>query len=118
MSEIVRDDKAKDEKEFTLELIDLYRNLPTLWNNKHKHYMNKNKRREEFDILLDKYREKYPDADRTVVIKKIKNLRSAYRRELKRCPPNVISRLYYFEAMDFLKSNYLGETKVSHANIF
>nr|XP_014085419.1 uncharacterized protein LOC106614276 [Bactrocera oleae] len=113
VSEIVRDDKAKDEKEFTLELIDLYRNLPTLWNNKHKHYMNKNKRREEFDILLDKYREKYPDADRTVVIKKIKNLRSAYRRELKRCPPNVISRLYYFEAMDFLKSNYLGETKKS-----
>ncbi|XP_039958707.1 uncharacterized protein LOC120773721 isoform X4 [Bactrocera tryoni] len=112
-SKIVRDVKGMDEKEFTLELIDLYRNLPSLWNNKHKHYMNKNKRREDFDILLNKYREKYPDANRTVVIKKIKNLRSAYRRELKRCPPNVISRLYYFESMDFLKNNYLAEKKIS-----
>ncbi|XP_018787354.1 PREDICTED: uncharacterized protein LOC108968048 isoform X2 [Bactrocera latifrons] len=112
-SKKVRDDKAMDEKEFTLELIDLYRNLPSLWNNKHKHFMNKNKRREDFDILLNKYKEKYPDANRTVVIKKIKNLRSAYRRELKRCPPNVTSRLYYFESMDFLKNNYLREKKIS-----
>ncbi|XP_049311617.1 uncharacterized protein LOC105222953 isoform X3 [Bactrocera dorsalis] len=107
------DYKNMDEKEFTLELIDVYRNLPSLWNNKHKHHMNKNKRREDFDILLNKYREKYPNANRTVVIKKIKNLRSVYRRELKRCPPNVVSRLYYFESMDFLKDNYLAEKKIS-----
>lgn len=112
-------DKAANEKEFIIELINLYRNLPTLWNIKHKYYKNKKKRRNEFDILLEKYREKYPDANRTDVIKRIKNLRTVYRRELKRKPPHAISPLYYFNAMDFLRNNmqndnqpYLDETEV------
>ncbi|XP_011193137.2 uncharacterized protein LOC105218947 isoform X2 [Zeugodacus cucurbitae] len=112
-SENVIVDKNTNDKQFIIELINLYRKLPSLWNIKHKHYKNQKVRQYHYDILLEKYKEKYPDADKTDVIKKISNLRSGYRRALKNSP-KVVPTAHYYDAMDFLRNHYqpyLDETE-------
>ncbi|XP_036339697.1 uncharacterized protein LOC118749015 isoform X3 [Rhagoletis pomonella] len=107
-----------EEKQFIIEFIELYRSLPSLWDFKHYDYSNRNSRAIQYDIMLAKYKEKYPKADRKEVMKKINSLRSNYRRELKRITPNATPSLYYFEAMDFLRNNDQGEESQNLINDF
>ena len=71
----------KAEKEFIVEFIEMYRGLPALWDVKCKDYTSRAKNEEQYDVLIEKYREKYPDAEKQVV-KKINSLRTNFRKEL------------------------------------
>ena len=77
--------KAKeDERKFILECIEVYHSLPALWNVKSKDYCNRIKKNEQYEHLLCKCRERFPDADKNQLIKKFNSLRTNFRKELKR----------------------------------
>lgn len=102
-----------EEKTFMLELIEVYRTLPALWQITSKEYSNRNEKNAQYETLLQKYREKYPNAEKKDVAQKINSLRTSYRRELKRIERQEKSgagveedsepRLYYFDSMEFLR---------------
>lgn len=60
----------KAERQFIVEFIEVYRGLPALWDVKSKDYSNRDKKGEHYDVLIKKYREKYPDAEKQEVVKK------------------------------------------------
>ena len=78
--------KAKeDEKKFILECIEVYHSLLALWNVKSKDYSSRmKKKKEQYEHLLRKYTERFPDADKNQLIKKFNSLRTNFRNELKR----------------------------------
>lgn len=104
--------EKEGERKFILECIELYRTLPALWNIKSKEYSNRIKKKEQYDQLLQKYKEKYPDADKQQLVKKFNSLRTNFRKELKRIRDSeksgagaddiVEPTLWYFEDMKFL----------------
>ncbi|KAF5285415.1 hypothetical protein FQA39_LY16669 [Lamprigera yunnana] len=101
-----------DERKFILECIEVYHSLPALWNIKSKDYSNRIKKTEQYNNLLRKYREYYPDADKAQLVKKFNSLRTNFRKELKRIKDSEKSgaetddiiepTLWYFEEMNFL----------------
>jgi glutamate synthase domain-containing protein 3 len=101
----------EDERKFILECIQVYHSLPALWNVKSKDYTNR-KKKKEYEQLLRKYREKFPDADKEELIQKFNSLRTNFRKELKRIKDGektgtgaddvVEPALWYFEEMKFL----------------
>ncbi|KAF5299657.1 hypothetical protein FQA39_LY11452 [Lamprigera yunnana] len=66
------------------ELIRVYRGLPAPWDVKCKDYSNRAKMGDHYDMLIGKYREKYPNSEKQEVVKKIISLRINIRQELKR----------------------------------
>jgi hypothetical protein len=52
----------EDEKKIILERIEGYHSVPALWNVKSKDYSKRIKKKEQYEHLLRKYRERYPDA--------------------------------------------------------
>lgn len=101
-----------EERKFLLEVIEVYRSLPALWNVKSNDYSNRSKKSEQYDELLKKYNEKYPSADKKEVIKKINSLRTNFRKEFKKIRDSEKSgvgedevaepTLWYYEEMKFL----------------
>ncbi|KAK5648116.1 hypothetical protein RI129_003008 [Pyrocoelia pectoralis] len=101
-----------DERKFILECIEVYHSLPALRNIKSKDYSNRIKKNEQYNNLLRKYREYYPDADKAQLVKKFNSLRTNFRKELKRIKDSEKSgagtddiiepTLWYFEEMKFL----------------
>ena len=68
--------KAKeDERKFILECIEVYHSLSALRNVKSKDYSNIIKK-EQYEHLLRKYIERFPDADKNQLIKKFNSLRT------------------------------------------
>ncbi len=53
-----------DERNFMLEVIELYRKFPAIWKIKSDEYSNRNKKEEAYELLLKKYRERYENATR------------------------------------------------------
>uniref|UniRef100_A0A6P7G483 Uncharacterized protein LOC114334000 n=1 Tax=Diabrotica virgifera virgifera TaxID=50390 RepID=A0A6P7G483_DIAVI len=103
--------KAKEEeRKFILECIDMYRSLPALWNVKSKYYSNKIIKNQQYDQLLRKYKEYYPNADKSQLVKKINSLRTNFRKELKRMTDaeksgagtGTLPTLWYYTEMQFL----------------
>ncbi|XP_022201818.2 uncharacterized protein LOC111058586 [Nilaparvata lugens] len=103
--------ETKSEKQFILEFIDMYRGLPALWNVKCKDYSNRDKKAEQYEVLIEKYRERHPNADRKEVVKKINSLRTNFRKQVKRVrdaeksgveTKEDESLMWYFEEMKFL----------------
>ncbi|XP_055910563.1 uncharacterized protein LOC129944929 [Eupeodes corollae] len=70
-----------EDTNFMLELIEVYRSLPVLWNIKSKEYSNRYLKNEQYEMLLLKYKEKYPEATKKDVTQKINVLRTNYRRD-------------------------------------
>lgn len=114
-------DKRAD-KQFICEFIEVYRSLPALWDAKCKDYTNRTRKGEQYDVLLEKYREKYPDAEKPDVVKKINSLRTNFRKELKRIreaeksgagAEDVEPVLWYFEEMRFLQAQETPTPSIS-----
>lgn len=109
--EIMSSKTTADERKFLLEFIEEYRSLLALWCVTNPYYYNRNKKNEEYEKLLCKYRERFPDADKNDVIKKINSLRTNFRREVKKIDASTKSEigvevaepsLWYFDEMKFL----------------
>lgn len=106
-----------NDKNFIIEFIEVYRSLPALWQVKCKEYSNRIVKNAQYEVLLEKYKEKYPNAEKKDVTQRINCLRTAYRNELKRigrleksgtgAVDKVQPNLYYFDAIDFLRDNEL-----------
>ncbi|XP_020714376.1 zinc finger protein 37 isoform X2 [Ceratitis capitata] len=88
-------------RKFIIELIEVYHSCRALWDPKCREYTDRMVRNQQYDILLAKYQEKYPNSTKDDVRQKIFRLRTTFRRESKKIS-NEKSPLYYFEAMTFL----------------
>lgn len=103
-------------RNFTLQFIRLYHSLPALWNWQSKDYTNRVKKNEQYNILLQKYREQYPDADKQQVINRINSLRTNFRKELKRIRDweqngdleDAEPKLWYYQEMKFLEDHKMA----------
>ena len=50
------------EHKFLLEVMAIYKSLPALWKIKYYDYMNRDKKADEYNVLLQKYKEHFPEA--------------------------------------------------------
>jgi hypothetical protein len=73
-----------NKREATFAFIEAYRSLPELWDTENKHYSNRVQKAAAYDTLIEKLKVLEPDASRESVVKKINNLRSTFRKELKK----------------------------------
>jgi len=76
-------------REFTEEFIKLYESEHCLWNVKSKEYHDRNKKDTAYRKLVNKQQEIESNATKDSVIKKINNLRSAYRKENKKIKQSI-----------------------------
>lgn len=94
-----------EDKVFTLEFIKKYQSLPALWDVNNKDYSSRLRKLGQYEELLAKYREKYPNAQKQDVTKRINVLRTNFRKELRKCNnPREWGKQksWYFNAMKFL----------------
>ena len=73
-----------EEQEFWAEFLTHYQELPALWKIKSESYKNRAAKTENYVEMVEKLKEIDPNANRTIVVKKINSFRSNYRRELVR----------------------------------
>ncbi|XP_060845222.1 uncharacterized protein LOC132924795 [Rhopalosiphum padi] len=112
-------------REFTEEFIKLYESEPCLWNVKSKEYHDRNKKDTAYRKLVNKQQEIESNATKDSVIKKINNLRSAYRKENKKIKQSIKSgtsadtvykpKLWYFSLLSFLGDQNTPRT--SHSSL-
>ncbi|XP_014290591.1 uncharacterized protein [Halyomorpha halys] len=98
---------------FLTKVIEMYRELPCLWNRADPHYNNKVKRDVALDQMLELFKEHDPNASKDTVQKKINTLRGCYRKELNKVRLSEISatspdeihvpKLWYYDLMLFLQ---------------
>jgi hypothetical protein len=58
------------------EFIELYRNLPALWQVKSKEHSQSDRKREHYDVVVAKYQEVEPNADGEILRKKNNSLQT------------------------------------------
>ena len=101
-----------EERQFLIQFIEEYRSLPALWCVTSNEYSSRSKKNEQYNKLLSKYKERYPNAEKNDVIKKINSMRTCFRRELKKISSASKSgvgadeipepTLWYFDQLQFL----------------
>ena len=91
------------------EFIDLYQLEECLWQPKHPDYSNNTARNRAYDKLVEKLKEVEPNPDRTMVVRKINSLRSAFRREYRKTnvKQNYETRLWYYDKLSFIADQNL-----------
>lgn len=100
--------KKQNEREFLLECVHLYKDLPALWNLKSREYRDRKLKNNSYEILLHKYRQFYPDADKNDLKKRLNSLRSNFRKELRKVREyeksgfTYESSLWYYNDLSFL----------------
>ena len=77
------------EKEVLLSVLDMYKDMPYLWQKEHKDYMNKDVRAEAFKVLLGIYKNFDENATIKTIKKKVENMPTSYARELKKVSINI-----------------------------
>ncbi|XP_023288149.1 uncharacterized protein LOC111673968 [Orussus abietinus] len=114
-------------REHLEEFIRAYRNEPCLWMTKSKDYHDRNKKDAAYGRLIETYKAIDPHANREIVVKKINNLRTTYKKELKKqqlsqtfgagAEETYTPRLWYFHLLDFLYDQETPRTSMSDAYI-
>lgn len=86
------------------EFIEAYKNEVCLWQTKHPDYNNHILRNQAYDKLVEKLKEVESSPDRSMVVRKINSLRSAFRREFrKKCVRHDYEpRLWYYNSLSFI----------------
>lgn len=102
----------RNEREVMEEFIEILRGEICLWNTKSRDYHDRDKREAAYQKLLHKLKEYEPKADKESVKRKINNLRSAYRKELRKVNISMrsgastdevyVPKLWYFHIFTFL----------------
>ncbi|PIO12145.1 hypothetical protein AB205_0016980, partial [Aquarana catesbeiana] len=91
--------------------IDMFRELPCLWEINHPHYKNQTKRKAALDQLLEFVKTVFPTADMTYLKILIGGLRSTYLREHKKVQDSqrsgaaddiYVPRMWYYDRLHFL----------------
>ncbi|PIO12265.1 hypothetical protein AB205_0053700 [Aquarana catesbeiana] len=103
-------DILKD-NDFMAIFIDMFRELPCLWEINHPHYKNQTKRKAALDQLLEFVKTVIPTADMTYLKILIGGLRSTYLREHKKVQDSqrsgaaddiYVPRMWYYDRLHFL----------------
>lgn len=94
------------------DFINIYHSESCLWKIKLKEYHDKHKKDAAYELLVEKLKEIDSTATRTSVVKKINNIRSSYRKKLKKVNESMRTRseadevyqpkLWYFKMLNFL----------------
>lgn len=94
------------------DFINIYRSEHCLWKIKSKEYHDKFKRDAAYILLIEKLKEIDTSATKSVVVKKINNLRSSYQKELKKVKESTRTglgaddvyqpKLWYLNMLSFL----------------
>ncbi|XP_037820947.1 uncharacterized protein LOC119609962 [Lucilia sericata] len=98
----------KEHMKFWQEFFHLYKELPALWRVKSTEYSDRTLKANCYSKLVAKLKEIYPDADREMVVRKINNFRTSYRKELRRKRESQRygrvhkPTLWYFDCLSFL----------------
>ncbi|XP_045464761.1 uncharacterized protein LOC123674006 [Harmonia axyridis] len=97
------------EIEVLTEMLEMFKSNTLLWDTSHSLYLNKNARNQAFAGLLDVYKRIKPEATIRDVKKKIENMRTTYKKELKKVKrigseskEQYVPTLWYYELMLFL----------------
>lgn len=106
------EDERGGHREQLQDFIENYRNEICLWKTTCKDYHDRNKKNAAYNRLVEKYKSIDPNATRDIVVKKINNLRTTYKKELNKIKQSCKSgagtdeiykpRLWYFELLSFL----------------
>lgn len=96
-------------REFLEEFIAIYESETCIWQVKSKYYHDRIKKDAAYSRLIEKLKAIEPNASKDIVIKKINNLRSAYRKEIKKIKASIRSgaagdsvyqpKLWYFNLL-------------------
>ncbi|KRF94180.1 anaphase-promoting complex subunit 6 isoform X2 [Drosophila mojavensis] len=107
--------------EFWKEFFRLYRSMPELWLTNSKDYRNRKLKAHSYDRLLRHMRTSDPYANIHMVKRKINNLRTSYRRELRKVLESrangaysgeeYVPSLWYFNELEFLYDQETGEAQ-------
>ncbi|KAL7742945.1 hypothetical protein ACLKA6_002090 [Drosophila palustris] len=106
------------------EFFRLYRSMPELWLANSKDYRNRKLKAQSYDRLLLHLRQADPNSNIHMLKRKINNLRTSYRRELRKVLDSkslghgdeYIPSLWYFNELDFLYEEETGEAQTLIAN--
>ncbi|XP_014289873.1 uncharacterized protein [Halyomorpha halys] len=99
-------------KDIIEKLICLYRERPCLWKLNHEHYTNKAVKYRMYSEIVDALRDDLPEVDHISVKNKIQNLRSSYRKEIKKVEASLRNgrdeeiyepSLWYFNLINFTR---------------
>lgn len=106
------------------EFIEIYRNENCLWQMTSKDYHNKAKKEKSYLKLVQKLKEIEPLATKETVLKKINNIRSNFRKELKKVQLSCnsaaevddiyVPKLWYFKLLNFLTDEEMPRTSCSN----
>lgn len=90
-------------QEKTLKLIDLWRQLPILWDTKHKHFRNREVRKSSLEILAQEF-----NMTPMEIEKKITGLKNQYRREYNKVnfqdPSSFSVEWFGYRPLQFIQS--------------
>lgn len=111
-------------REFMREFIELYQSQPCLWKTKSKDYLDKNKKNEAYNILIEKLKTVQPSATNGTVINKINTLRGGFRREYKKVQSSkrtgtgsddiYVPSLWYYDLLLFVRDQDNPRDSVSN----
>ena len=114
-------------KESVVSFIEAYRKHECLMKIKSKDYSNKLLREKSYQALVEHCQKFEATADKEFVVKKISNLRNAYRKQLKKIHSSKLSgagtedivdpTLLYFELLDFLQKLETQRPAVSNIQL-
>ncbi|KAF5302425.1 hypothetical protein FQR65_LT08514 [Abscondita terminalis] len=109
-------------KEFITGLLELYQGKSCLWQTTCPEYTNKNLKNDCYKELVAYCQKFYKEADKTFVQQKLQNLRTAFRKELKKVEDSkrsgagtddiYVPRLWYFDLLLFTKNDELPRQSI------
>ena len=103
---------GKYSHEFVTEVIEIYKNQPCLWNTETKEFLNHSLKAKAYEILVEKFKEVDPNANKDTVIRTINHMKRNYINEIKKIKEFsqlvgegdvYTSELWYFDHLNFLQ---------------
>ena len=114
-------------KQTVLEFIEIYRSLPALWKVKSKEYSNKFAKDKGYNQLIEFCKTFEKEADKTYVVPKINNLRSSFRKEMKKVDKSKLSgagtdlvyetKLWYYKDIQFIQDQEIVRSGASNLDV-
>lgn len=109
---------------FWEEFINIYHLHTCLWNTKAKEYSDRNIKNQAYEELIKKCKEKFPNANKDFVVKKIHTMRCSFRRELKKVINSVrsgsgtdevyVPSLWYYDMLSFIADSEMPRKGTSN----
>lgn len=102
------------DRQFWTEFLLLYRSLPAVWQIQSPDYGSRELKSAGYERLVRKLREVEPDANRSMVVRKINSFRTNFRRDVRRRDQCLAmgepfkSTLWYFNLLSFLEGQDTG----------